>query len=338
MIRAMFSSWIALAAVLVTGTPDQPTRGVVVSGKVTDGTGSVVAGVAVTAVYRDVREGRTFTPVSVKAVAESQADGRFSLALPYAGEFYIVGLPRPGRPSLYGHRTTFHPSAKTVAEATPVHVEPGTPAAADIVMLPAKLGIVSGVVLGSDGKPVPNARVAVGRGEGFFGLASVGFTALPDGTFRVGGVPPGTYFFAYHESAWPPPRDIIPKVSQATVVVGDRDVAGVRVVPLQMVRATGRVVVDPALRASLPHAAMRVSASPVPVDGNPGPQRGGQVQQDLTFELLTWPMPGKVRAFIEAPGWTVKAVRLNGVDITDKVIDFVQGKEITGLEIELVRR
>ena len=49
-------------------------------------------------------------------------------------------------------------------------------------------------------------------------------------------------------------------------------------------------------------------------------------------------MPGKVRVFIEAPGWTVKAVRLNGTDITDKAIDFVQGKEITGLEIELVRR
>ena len=105
-----------------------------------------------------------------------------------------------------------------------------------------------------------------------------------------------------------------------------------------MVRATGRIVVDPALRASFPHAAIRVSAFPVPVDGNPGPQRGGQVQQDLTFEFRTWPMPGRVRVFIESSAWTVKAVRLNGVDITDKVIDFVQGAEITGLEVELVRR
>ena len=334
----MFAGWIAVAALLVAGMDDQPAPGFVVNGKVTDGTGSVVAGVTVTAVYRDVRDGRPFTPVSIKAVAESQADGRFSLSLPYAGEFYIVGLPRPGRPSAYGHRTTFHPSARSVLEAKPVSVEPGLPAIADIVMLPAKMAIVSGIVLGSDGKPVPNARVAVARGEGFFGLASVAFGALPDGTFRVGGVPPGTYFFAYRESAWPPPRDIIPKVSQATVVVDESDVAGVRVMPLQMVRATGRVVVDPALRASVPHAATRVSAFPVPVDGNPGPGRGGQVQQDLTFEFRTWPMPGKVRVFIEAPGWTVKAVRLNGTDITDKAIDFVQGKEITGLEIELVRR
>ena len=49
-------------------------------------------------------------------------------------------------------------------------------------------------------------------------------------------------------------------------------------------------------------------------------------------------MPGKVRASIDCPGRIVKAVRLNGTDITDKVIDFVQGKELTGLEVELVKR
>jgi len=83
---------------------------------------------------------------------------------------------------------------------------------------------------------------------------------------------------------------------------------------------------------------MRVSALPVPVDGNPGPQRGGQGQPNLTFEFRTWPMPGRVRVMIQSPAWVVKAVRLNGVDITNKTIDFVQGEPITGIEIELARR
>ena len=309
-----------------------------VDGRVTDVAGSAIAGVAVTAMYPGGREGRPFVPVDVRLIAESQANGRFTLALPYAGEFYIVGLPRLGLKSRDGYRTTFHPSARTVAHARLVRVEPGVPAVADIVMLPGKLATVSGVVLGSDGKPVPNARVALARGDGFFGVASVAFQAFPDGTFRADGFPPGAYFLAYRESAWPPPRDTIPKVSQATVVVAESDVDGVRVVPLQMVRATGRVVIDPALRASFPHAAMRVSGYPVPVDGSPGPQRGGQLQEDLIFEFRTWPMPGKVRVLIEAPGWTVKAVRLKGADITDKVIDFIQGKDVEGLEIEVTKK
>ena len=149
---------------LVARISAQPARGFVVNGRVTDSVGSIVAGVAVTAVYREVRDGRTFAPMSVKAVAVSSPDGRFSLTLPYGGEFYIVGLPMPGRPSRDGHRTTFHPSARTVAEAKPVTVAPGLPAVADIVMLPAKLSIVSGVVLDSQSKPVPNARVALGPG------------------------------------------------------------------------------------------------------------------------------------------------------------------------------
>jgi hypothetical protein len=40
---------------------------------------------------------------------------------------------------------------------------------------------------------------------------------------------------------------------------------------------------------------------------------------------------------IESPGWVVKAVRHNGEDITDRAIEFVQGKEITGLEVVVTR-
>ena len=34
----------------------------------------------------------------------------------------------------------------------------------------------------------------------------------------------------------------------------------------------------------------------------------------------------------------MKAIRLNGVDVTDKPIEFVAGKDVSGLEIELVKR
>ena len=68
------------------------------------------------------------------------------------------------------------------------------PAVADIVMLPAWLATVSGVVLGSEERPVPTATLIIARGDGFFGLASNGFRVSPVGTFRLGGFQPGTYF------------------------------------------------------------------------------------------------------------------------------------------------
>jgi hypothetical protein len=111
----------------------------------------------------------------------------------------------------------------------------------------------------------------------------------------------------------------------------------VRVAPLTMVRATGRLVVEAADRASLDPASVGVGALPTPIDGNPGPSRHGTVGQDLRFEFRAWPMPARIRVMIESPGWVVKAVRHNGADITDQAIEFVEGKEITGLEVVVTR-
>lgn len=159
----------------------------------------------------------------------------------------------------------------------------------------------------------------------------------PDGSFLLSGLPPGTYFLQFHEGPWPPPRDATPLVSGAKVVVDRHDLAGVRVVPIHMVRATGRVIVDLATRSSLQPAGISVGGNPVERDGNPGPQRSGRVKDDLTFEFATWPGPGYVRLLFDAPGWKVKAIRYKGVDVTDAGIDFKEGQEVSGIEVELAK-
>ena len=108
-------------------------------------------------------------------------------------------------------------------------------------------------------------------------------------------------------------------------------------VGVQTRREPPRLVVDPAARSALQPSAVQVGASPVDFDGNPGPQSPGTVNADLTFEFRTWPSVGRIRVQLP-PGWAVKAIRLNGVDVTDKPIDFVAGKVVSGLEIEPVKR
>jgi hypothetical protein len=60
-------------------------------------------------------------------------------------------------------------------------------------------------------------------------------------------------------------------------------------------------------------------------------------REDLTFSFQTWPLPSRIRVTIDAPGWIVKAVRHHGKDITDKPIEFVEGQEVTGLEVVIAR-
>ena len=57
----------------------------------------------------------------------------------------------------------------------------------------------------------------------------------------------------------------------------------------------------------------------------------------MTFSFKNWPGAVRVRVFPENV-WQIKAVRLNGADVTGKPIELVEGKDLSGLEVEVVRR
>ncbi|HYT69608.1 MAG TPA: hypothetical protein VEL51_24530 [Vicinamibacterales bacterium] len=256
--------------------------------------------------------------------------------------FYLFRRPaaraQDGRVNRTGFGITYYPGVKSRDGAKLVMVKVDGPVTADITLVPAVLSVVSGVVIGSNDRPVAGGMLGIAHGDGMFGVDSKGLRIRADGFFLLPALPPGTYFLQFHESAWPPPRGETPLVSGARVVVEGRDLAGVRVAQIHMVHATGKVVVDPAVRALFQPAAFTVGAFPVDVNGNHGPQRSGSIRDDLTFEFSTWPSVGWVRVLFDDNGWRVKAVRHGGRDVTATGIEFKAGQEITGIEIELVRR
>jgi len=345
---------LALAVVIASAAPVRAQRGADpgrsgfpkptgIAGRVVDASGAPVKGTFVTALYPDADRVYGFEPVNVQLKAETGEDGRYVLDNLRPGEYYVIAVPRnPAfdsafRPNRAGHANTFHPNALRAAEAARVRVAVGL-AAADIMLAPAKLSAITGVVIGSSGRPAANVRVGLARGDGLFGLFSGAFVAQPDGRFAISGLQPGTYYLHYREGQWPPPRDVIPTISGATVIVKESDIENVRVVPIPMVRGSGRLVVDPAARSGLNLAAITVVGVPEDFNGNPGPTRSGPVKDDLTFEFRAWPAVGRVRVSGLPPGWTVGRIRMNGADITSATIEFVGGKDLTGIEIELIKR
>lgn len=59
------------------------------------------------------------------------------------------------------------------------------------------------------------------------------------------------------------------------------------------------------------------------------------MNDDFTFEMKVQPGQRLIRLGPQAPGVSLKAVRLNGVDVTDFGIDFRPNQDVTGLEVEL---
>ena len=101
-------------------------------------------------------------------------------------------------------------------------------ATADITLAPAHLAQVSGIAFGSNGRPVP-VRCSMSLMATIFSVWTPWRCRFGhDGRFIVIGLPPGTYFLQFREGDWPPPRNIIPKVSSARVNISDADVTRVR--------------------------------------------------------------------------------------------------------------
>ena len=327
------------------GMPPSATWSGVITGRVLDGSNHPVPDVLVVPLWETPsHKGKIVHPIGVRRGSITNSDGEYRIDQLPPGSIYLAALPRnvprgqriaaDGDAYRFGLGITYYPSATRVADAKRIEVGGKPVAAGNIIMASAHLAKITGTAIGSNGQPARGGQLGVAHGDHLFGVDSIAVPIRPDGSFVVIGVPPGTYHLQLREGQWPPPRDVIPKVSGAKVTVSDGDVTRVRVMPIEMVKATGRLILDSSQR-SLLSSGIRVNGVPVDFDGNPGPTRGGTVRDDLTFEFRAWPGPGYIRVSVGRQEWTTRAVRLNGVDIGERDIDFHAGREISGLEVEL---
>lgn len=286
---------------------------------------------------------------NMRLIATSNQHGEFRVDGLRPGEYYVLALPHnpvfdaTGRGATSGHGNAFYPDALRFADAKTVRVTGNVLAPIEITVSPVRVSRISGVVTASTGERVRGGLVMLTHGDGLFGLDSRAVRIRPDGTFVAPALQPGTYILQYREGVWPPPRDVIPTVSGATVAVRETDVTDVQVKPIQMVVVRGRVRLGEGFALPDALSSIQIGASSVGLDCCPGPQRPASLNPDLTFEFRTWPYPGVIRLLLaNEPGrppseLAIEAVRLNGVDVRGKPIDFIEGRVVSGLEIEIGR-
>jgi hypothetical protein len=98
---------------------------------------------------------------------------------------------------------------------------------------------------------------------------------------------------------------------------------------------SGRIVLDPSLAP--PAAAMSVEAVP-DEQSMPGGLSPARVADDLTFEITAQAGRNRVAMLNLPPGWMVRAVRADSVDVSEDGIEVSPGQKITGVDIELTTR
>jgi hypothetical protein len=120
--------------------------------------------------------------------------------------------------------------------------------------------------------------------------------------------------------------------------VGGEDLSNVIVTTSRGGTATGKIALEGVARPSTP-SMMRVMASSPDLDG-PAAMIGGSsatVRPDGTFELKGVAGPRLIRITSLPSGTMLKAVRLNGNDVTDTPVEFKNGEQVSGIEIVIAK-
>jgi protocatechuate 3,4-dioxygenase beta subunit len=340
-------------------------RGGVIAGRVVDEFGEPVADVAVTSLRQTWAGGRR-RMMTTGRIAQTNDLGQFRLYGLPPGEYFVSATLRgaemfvldmmtgPGGPSgsgtAAGYAPTYFPGTPSPADAQKVSLTAGQEVGGtDFALIPVRLSRVAGTVIGADGKPLSGAMVNLMPSSRAEAIMMIGNSARTnnEGAFTISGVTPGDYVLQARTMTIMTSESGGNTVMFSTRVgegsnsefgtlplsVHGDDLTNVVLVTSKGGSAAGKVIFEGVTRPNT--LALRVAASTVDMDGPPaiGGLSSGQVTADMTFELKGVAGPRLIRVMSLPTGLMVKAVRLNGTDVTETPIDFKNGEQVSGIEI-----
>ncbi|PYR30294.1 MAG: hypothetical protein DMF92_09060, partial [Acidobacteria bacterium] len=316
-------------------------RGGVITGRILDEFGDPLPDAQVMAQrYQNIGGRRRLAPAGRPAMTNDIGEFRL-FAIP-PGQYYLSATLRNmgmigDTDDRSGYAPTYFPGTASVAEAQKVTIGLGQVVSdVNMALMPTRTARITGTAVDSQGRPMMGMVMAMPRGDStmmvMFGPPG---QIRPDGTFTINGLAPGTYRLQTQSG----PSMDAEAASEEVTISGD-DVNGIRLVGSKPSIASGRVIVDAAAAQSLRPSTLRLSVQPLMFDGPGmmGMMGPAAVNDDLTFELKTRPGRMKVALAGPAPGWTIRAVRYRGFDVTDSGIEFKANEDITDIEVELTNR
>ena len=247
--------------------------------------------------------------------------------------------PERAAADLPGYAATYYPGTFAVTEAQPVTVALSQDVSSiDFALAPAPTAQISGTVSDSRGLPMTVLLNRSQRSGGFAGPPVRGI-AKADGGFRFDNLPPGEYAL---QTTGPRRDSAIRARFRVRVRHGRR--------PEHLGRAPpGFARIDDLrtrrlrrLAADARPPAVQLGAWPTDFDSGPmvsGDSARTRPAPDGRFMLGGLHGPRRLRLLQAPSSWSLKAVRVNGIDVTDQVLMFGTRQESSSdVEVVLTNR
>jgi hypothetical protein len=330
-------------------------RGAIVTGRILDEIGEPAESIQVALMQLRTIQGRSQLVNMGGRTATSNDLGEFRIVAVPPGQYYLSASTRSFSPVAVqtddrsGYAPTYYPGTPSLAEAQRVTLAVGqTLSDLTMTLVAARLAHIAGVALDSQGRPMASGNITLTQRAGNGPSFTIGMGGLikPDGSFQLSGLAPGEYVVSVSSSLSPAGvggSGAVPELATARITLAGQDVDGVQLVTARLSTLSGRIIAsDAAQTQALRPATIRLAANAKEPDAIFIPGNGlARVNDDGTFSLAS--RPGSIRIALitdlsnAVAGWTLKAVRLNGVDVTDAGFD-VTNEDIGGLEVEVTNR
>ena len=330
----------------VTGANFALARGGAITGRIFDDFGDPVANARVQVLRSRTIEGRRrLTPLGVEDGTDDT--GAFRLYGLAPGEYFVSAAMRGGQfdgsDARAGMAPTYFPGTGTVSEAQRVRLGAGEETTISFSLQSIRASRISGTVVSAAGGPPANGAVALRSADGddfIFGPGSGG-PILAEGTFSIGGVPPGSYVLTARVGT---ARGVASRngsqgeMGTVNVTVSGEDVTGVTIVTTRGATLEGTIVGAGGSRPPLEgvRVVSRQARAFGPVPG--GNASSAEVSPAGAFQLAS--LHGAVRLRVDGlpAQWMVQSIEAGGVDVTDRGLELKGTEQITGARITLTNR
>jgi hypothetical protein len=299
-------------------------RAGVITGRVFDPSGEPAGRVQVSALI--VRPG--MEPQQMAAGVSTDDLGQFRLFGLVPGVYIVradmrMGMGMGGGPletegQPTGFAPTYAPGTPVRGDAMRIRVAAGMEAAADVRLLETRVFKITGSVIASTGEAPTNVTVSLATTEGGT-TSSFGTRVMPNGTFTFQNVVPGSYDIVarvQERMAGPTPAGppAIQEMGTVRVDVSTTDLDNVMVPMRRGETVTGEIAFE---GEPPPRFNATVSFQPVQRSMFGLPGRSEVKESTFTVRDLFGPVVVRGSVFGTPTPWALKAVLLEGRDITD---------------------
>ena len=343
-------------------------KGAAITGRIFDEYGDAVANARVQVLrYQTVQGQRRLTP----AGGGDQTDdtGAYRIYGLAPGDYYLSATLRAnngpffddGNNDTTSYASTYYPGTGSVSEAQRITLGVGQEQPnVTFALQPVRTVKITGTALNSMGTALTNGMVTllpadnVGPGGGpgpvLFNFGGNG-RVRADGSFTIANVAPGSYTlmavagpgggrgggFAIRIGGPGGPGIDDIEMASVPLSIANEDVTGLTVVTSKGASLSGNVIAAEGSAAKLSTNQVQIVAQPANGQFLPGPlgNRPARVENDGTFVLTGLTGQKFVRVNGLPQEWTLKAIMLNGVDVTDSALEFRGSTENSGLQVIL---